>query len=246
MTTVYWGHYTEHKRHWLELALIEPIPALREIIKARDVTHERHFTRCPAFTQYYKNTYVIKSPIDIEFIYDPVSKLLRISPQNQAFYEANIEHRGAIIGEHDDFLMSLVLNFLFISDKDCDIELLPCLMHKSEFVDSTRIVVGTFNINKWYRPIELPFEFKNSAQPIKVKRGDALAYVRFLPKDNAKIKLQHKNFSEETLDAVDTCLAVKDLNNKLPLELLYKLSERIRNKLWFNKKQCPFRWRKNK
>jgi hypothetical protein len=241
MTTVYWGYYPSNNRIF-ELLLLAPAPALPEIITSRDVSNRGHFTKCPAFTQYYKNTYVIKSPIDIEFMYDPVTKLLSIFPQGQSFYEENIVYRGHIVGKNDDFLMSFTLNYLFIADKSCAIELLPCGMHKSNFVDNTRIIGGTFDINKWYRPIEMAFEFKNPLAPIKIKRGDALAYVRFLPKNNSKIKLQHKNFSKETLDTVNACLFVKDSANKFSLEMLYKFSERIRNKLWFNKK-CPFNWR---
>ena len=243
MTTVYWGICPNRDTNWFELAAIEPPSALREIINARDVSHIGHFTKCPAFTQYYKNTYVIKSPIDIEFTYDSETKRLNIFPQGQRFYEANVIHRGHLIGEQDDFLMSFVLNFLFIADKDCVMELLPCSMHKSEFADKARIIGGSFNINKWYRPIEIAFEIKNSSVPIKVKRGDAFAYVRFLPKDESKIKLQYKSFSRETLDAVGECLFVKDLTNKFSLAMLYRFSERIRNKLWFNKKKCPFNWR---
>jgi hypothetical protein len=243
MTTVYWNIFNEKNRKWFELAAFEPTSALHEIINDRETSNLMHFTKCPAFIQYYKNTYVLKSPVNIELTYDPATKRLNIFPQAQIFYDENIVYRGHTVGEHDSFLMSFGLSYLFISDKDCDIELLPCLMHKSEFTDNTRMIVGTFNINKWYRPVQLAFEFKNPALPIKIKRGDAIAYVRFLPKDDHKIKLQNKDFSKETLDAVESCLMVKELHNKHPLKLLYKLSERIRNKLWFNKKKCPFNWR---
>ena len=243
MTTVHWGIYHDRKEKWFTLTAIEPTPALREIIKARDVTNQAHFTKCPAFIEYYKNTYVIKSPVDIKFTYDHATKRLNIFPQLQGFFDANIAYRGHLVGEHDDFLMSFSINYLFIADKDCTMELLPCLMHKSEFVDKTRLIVGTFNINKWYRPVEVAFEFKNSTTTINVKRGDALAYVKFLSKDGRKINLQHRDFSEDTLNVVKTCVAVKDSDNKFSLAALYKLSERIRNKLWFNKSKCPFNWR---
>jgi len=242
MTTVFWNSYCKTDTKWFELTAVEPTPALQEIISERDVSNQGHFARCPAFRDYYKNTYVLKSPVDIEFIYNSENGQLGIFPQKQAFYDENIFHRGSIVGKDDSFLMGFGLDFLFIADKDCELELIPCSMHKSEFADKTRLIVGTFNINKWYRPVEIAFEIKNSATSVKIKRGDALAYVRFLPKDGSKIVLQHKNFSEETLEVVKTCLAVKESVNKFPLAVLYKLSERIRNKLWFNKKKCPFNW----
>jgi hypothetical protein len=244
MTTVYWDYCNEKNKDWFSLALIEPSPALPEIIKARDVTHQSHFAHCPAFKSYYKNTYVIKSPIDIEISYDETTKNLNIFPQMQKFFDDNITHRGATIGDTDPFLMSIGFNYLFIADEDCFMELIPASMHDSEFTASTRIINGVFNINKWYRPIEIAFEFKDNTKKLKIKRGEPLAYVRFTTKKEEKIKLQHKMFPEKTLEAVNACAYVKSLENRFSLETLYALSERVRSKLWFNKKKCPFNWRK--
>jgi len=202
------------------------------------------FTRASTATRVNRSGVIESVAINTpRFTYDPVTNQLSISPQDQGFYEANVTHRRHTIGENDDFLMSLGINFLFIADKNCQLELTQASMHKSNFIDSTRLIHGTFNINKWYRPIEIPFEFKDPAKPIKIKRGDVLAYVKFIPADGKKVVLKQKNFPEETLEAVKACLFVKDLRNRMPLKTLYELSERIRNKLWFNKKKCPFNWR---
>jgi hypothetical protein len=243
MTTVYWNYIFFSGKNWFGLTAVEPTLALQEIVKNRDSKSEAHFSKCPAFIQYYKNTYVLKSPIDIQINYDRSNGQLTIFPQQQRFYDENINHRGHSVGRNDSFLMSFALDFLFIADKDCEIELIPCAMHKSEFTDKTRLINGAFNINKWYRPVELAFELKDTVTQINIKRGDALAYVRFLPKDGGKIKLQYKDFPKETLDVVAACLTTNELINRFSLDERYTLAERIRNKLWFNKKKCPFNWR---
>ena len=247
MTTVYWGYYSPNQARWFELSLMEPIPALPDIIKSRDVGHPKHFTRCPAFKETYKNTFVIKSPIDIEITYDKDAQLVTIEPQGQNFFNQNIFCRGHLVGINDSFLMSFAVHYLFIADNDCDMELKVASMHDSDFINKTRLIEGTFNVGKWYRPIELAFELKDLEEnvKIKIKRGDALAYVKFIPIDGNKIDLKYKDFPAETSEAVKACLFVKDLDNKLSLKTLYELSERVRNKLWFNKKKCPFNWRKN-
>jgi hypothetical protein len=176
-------------------------------------------------------------------MYDKTTDTLSIYPQLQSFFNENIIHRGATVGINDNFLMSFNIGYLFIADKDCELELKSASMHESDFINKTNIISGAFNINKWYRPIEIAFEIKNPNDEIKIKRGDALAYIKFTPKDGNKVKVEQKNFPAETIEAVTACLYAKDASNKFPLKTLYKFSERIRNKLWFNKKKCPFNWR---
>jgi hypothetical protein len=242
MTTVYWGNFPENNMRWFELLLADPTLALPEIGKARTLLTNDHFMYCPAFVAYFKNTYVIKSPIDIEFVYDADTKFLRVSPQDQTFYDNNITFRGNTVGENDPFLMGFYIGYLFIATEECLLELTPASMHSSEFINKTRLIPAMFDIHKWYRPIELAFEFKNKSDTIKIKRGDPLAYVRFTPSKNEKIALKHKDFPKETLDAVEACLIVKRSTFNLPLKTLYKLTERIRNNLGL-KKKCPFNWR---
>jgi hypothetical protein len=244
MTTVYWNYYGMKGMKWFELTLLAPTFTLPEIVKSRDTTHMRHFVKCPAFQEYYKNTYTIKSPIDITIAYDKQTKTLSVTPQGQEFYDENMAHRGYVIGSNDDMLVSFGINYLFIADKDCELELITAGMHNSDFINKTRLIQAAFNINKWYRPIEIAFEIKDYAHPIKIKRGDPLAYVKFVPATGGKVSLEQKDFPKETIDVVDSCLYVKSSDNSLPLKTLYELSARIKNKLWFNKRKCPFNWSK--
>jgi hypothetical protein len=244
MTTVYWGyHHNQPNRKWLELALIEPEPLLPYFIKQRNVSIPQHFTRCPAFTAYYKNTYVIKSPIDITITYRKEIDTLAIEPQDQNFYDSLITHRGNQIGADDPFLMSIALEYLFIADKDCLIELLPAYLHTSPTLKSVRVICGSFNIAKWFRPIEFAFEMLTPDAPLKIKREEPLFYVRFVPADAKKINLVHKCFPEETKEVLDSCLQIKYLNNNFQLNQLYEFAKRVSHKLWFKKKKCPFNWR---
>ncbi|MGI9136090.1 MAG: hypothetical protein ACR2JS_03390 [Candidatus Nanopelagicales bacterium] len=242
MTTIYWGNYPEDGIKWFELLLLNPAPALSEISKARTTTAHGHFMQCPAFTAIYKNTYVIKSPIDIEVTYNAETKLVQASPQGQEFFDKNITLRGHMVGDNDPFLMGIFIGYLFIATEECSIELIPASMHSSEFIDKTRLISATFDIHKWYRPIEIAFEFKNKSDTIKIKRGDPLAYVRFTNSNGTKISLERKEFPKETLDAVDACVTVKKSSLHLPLKTLYELAEPLRNKLGL-KKKCPFNWR---
>lgn len=242
MTTVYWGQCFESTELFdsLSLLLAEPEPVLPQIIRDREVI-AGSFTSCPAFQDYYRNTYVVRSPVDITLTYDAKADFLYIKPQDQNFFDNFLIHRGTQIGKDDKPLFSFNIRYLFIADKDCLIEQIPVSMHDVNHNQSARLIGGTFNIAKWYRPIEFAFELLTDE--FKIKKGDPLFYVRFVPKDSKKISLVYKEYTDEDILIAKKCTYLKKAQQNLGLEALYKLAERLHHKLWFNKKKCPFTWR---
>lgn len=240
MTTVYWTPYTP-KINWSNLTFFEPEPVLPYIAKQRDCSSKTHFTKCPAFQDYYRNVYVIKAPIDITITYDKHQNYLTIYPQDQDFFNSHIIMRGNQVGANDPFLMSMSIAYLFIADAQCAIEQLPVTHHDKVVAEKIRLIQGTFDISKWYRPTDFAFELLTPDEPLVIKRGDPLFYVRFVSKD--KIKLDYREQTKEVTDIVMACTSIKSVQQGLGLQTLYKLAERLRNKLWFNKKKCPFNWR---
>ncbi len=222
MTTVYW-QFKDQGTKDLGLLFYEPELLLPEIVKIRNSA----YIKCPAFLDYFKNTYLIRSPIDIKINYE--NGYLSISPQNQKFFDNYFKHRGHQISESDPFLMSMHLYYLFIADKDCIVEVLPASFHNIS--SKIRLIPATFNINKWFRPISFAFEFINESEPLIIKRGDPLYYVKFRTPDDKKINMKEKNFDESTLNAVHACVNLKNALPNRPLNFLYKLTERIKIKL---------------
>lgn len=239
-TNVYWNIYdpiTPNSSNYLVLTHFDPEPILPYIIKNRERPSDANtYTTCPAFLDYHKNTYVIRSPVDIQFKYDPKSGQLNISPQSQDFYDSWVMHRG----NYSPFLMSFGLYYLFIADQDCMVEQTPVTFHDNVVSSKIRLISGTFNIGKWFRPIDFGFEFLDESQPLIIKRGDPLYYLRFVPKDNKKINLVKRKMSNEIHTSVESCINVKKGLTKQPLKVLYSLAEKLRPKVT---KKCPFNWR---
>jgi hypothetical protein len=221
MTTVYW-QFKDRPLGALGLAYYEPELALPDILKNKS----SEYIKCPAFLDYFKNTYLIRSPVDIKITYN--NGILNILPQGQEFYNDYIVHRGNEIKENDSFLMTLNFNYLFIASKDCFIEVMPAVFH--EISTKVRLIPGTFNIHKWFRNIEFAFEFLNENEPLVIKRGDPLYYVKFRPLNNEKVLLEQKYFDESVLKAVSSCSFLKLALPSKPLNFLYKLAERIKLK----------------
>jgi len=240
MTTVYWG---QNKVDFstveasLDLAFIEPELLLPTIKKSR--AHESGtYLECPAFLDYYKHTYIIRSPITTTLTVDYANKYLNVFPQKQEFYDTFVNNRANVIGHKDPFLLSLQFFNLFVADEDCMVEQLPPAFHPE--VANIRVIPGTFNIGKWYRPLEVAFEVIDPSKPIKITRGDPLYYVRLIPKNGGKVELKPTTYTREQSDIVISCVSLKKAIPKLPLKALYKLAERFN---MLPKKKCPFNWR---
>lgn len=242
MTTVYYGIYhNSDSLNALSLLFMKPEPLLPEIIKTRDVTHDSHFTKCPAFQSYYKNTYVVRCPIDITIKYDKATGNLSIFPQTQEFYNKRVTHRGHQIGASDSFCMSLELDYLFIADEECIMEQLPVTFHSTVNTNNIRLINGCFDIGNWYRPLQ--FSFEMTGDTVVFKRGDPLFYVRFLPKHTSKVELIERTYTKDELDGVNMCVTVKDAQPKLSLDILYALAKKLAFKKMLSKKKCPLsRW----
>jgi len=240
MTTIRWYPYN-HQSNSLELLLMEPEPVLPRIIKDRVNSPDNSFIHCPAFRDYYRNVYVIRSPVDIKLIYDKETDFLSVSPQSQNFYDNYFVHRGDQISESSAPLFSFCVKYLFIANKDCMMEQIPVSMHDNNHLNNMRLISGTFNIHRWFRPVEFAFEMLTPE--VSIKRGDPLFYVRFIPTDGTKVELVADICTAEERQVVLNCTQLKEAQRILNLKTLYELAKRVYPRLWFNKKKCPFNWR---
>jgi hypothetical protein len=136
--------------------------------------------------------------------------------------------------------MSFTLLYLFMASDDCTLEQIPVSLHDTSFSSKVRLISGAFNINKWFRPIEFGFEFINENEPLIIKRGDPMYYVRFVPKNGKKLTLVKKQLSKTDYDNVIACASLKKAMAKQPFRVLYELTKRLKTK---DIKKCPFNWR---
>jgi hypothetical protein len=238
MTTVYWNIVDKDSQNptdCMVLSHFEPEPVLPYIIKNREVPDPTNsYTSCPAFLDYYKNVYLVRSPVNIEIVYDQNTNGLAIHPQKQDFYDKFIKHRGDPKTKQSPFLMSFLIYYLFITDESCIIEQLPVTFHDNSVASKIRVISAAFDIGKWFRPIEFSFEFLNKDEPLIIKRGDPLYYVRFIPSNGGKVRLEKKLIPDEVSRTVKSCTSLKFGLPRQSLKTLYKLAERI--KPAFNKK----------
>lgn len=158
------------------------------------VTSRKHvvFLRCPAHTDYMKNIFVFKSPIDLTLNVDINESTAKVWSENltQEIFEKIIDLRFLNLKESGTSPYPILgIDFLntFTCDDDLIISIFPAHMHYNDFTSKTSVVPGTYNVGKWTRPVECVFEIKNLKEKIEIKKGDALFYIKIDSKESIKI-----------------------------------------------------------
>lgn len=196
---------------------VDIVPALKYITSLPDSNLP---VACPAFTDYYYNTFAIIAPFDILFKIEDSTVYLFFNTTDVA--SKLLEMRCDV--EDVKKIFSIGMHFQFTTDDDVMIEQIP-----ANFTTPSNgyLIPGTFNISKWYRSIEFAYEMVDSSKPFTVKKGDPLCFVRFLPADRSKVKLERSPMTYELKQAVNECINSKEMERGKPLAYRYVTAEGI-------------------
>jgi len=220
----------------------DPEPALNYLIKSGDKS-SLHF-QCPAFIDYFKNTYVIKCPVDLDISIKTVNgnREMFTNNYNQFFCDNFLKKLGPM-GETKYFKFSLNVSYILYSDESIIMEQIPIIMNHnlSETYKNMCLVPGMFDISKWFRQLSASYEVFDDTKEISFKRGDPLYFVRF--RTDKKINLIRTEITEELTNVIDSCILRKYLLPGSSLNDNYNSAKSLLNlykdKL-FKRKKCPF------
>jgi hypothetical protein len=192
------------------------------------------FTKCPAFTTYVANTYMLCSRIDVDLAWDTENKVLNSSlPQIAHNTYINLHDRD-FVPDVDPPIVAMMSGMVFVSDEPVVIEMTPPYNHIDP---SWRAMPGAFNIQNWFRPVIPTVEMLHAH--VSIKRGQPLMYIRFRTenlKDNIVLERIERTPKLEHL--VNSCLAVKSYQPSLSWKIANSLNV-LRPKSFF--KKCPFK-----
>jgi len=152
------------------------------------------FLKCPAHTDFLKNTFVFCAPFDLTIdleINESIDEVkLYCKNITQDVFESIIDTRF-LHNKHRVISKYPVIGIdwltVFTANRSTMIQMLPAFMHRNDFTEKTTIVPGEYDISKWTRPIETVFEIRSNAETIVIKKGDAISYVKFLSDDSIKL-----------------------------------------------------------
>lgn len=225
--TVYWATIIEDG--WKDLAYYSPEPVLTSIVKDRE--NDALHLKCPAVKDFFKNTFLVRSPVDVSFKFNsgfvsPVSKDHKLF--KSFIYQQNEQRDSRQI--YPSF--QLTMNYLFYSKQPVRFEQLPALLSHNELTNNTKLIPGTFDISKWIRPISVGYEVTDEKRIITIKRGDPLFYFRLLPENGKTVKLERKMVDYNIKSMADACSKLKEGVRGLSLKENYEIASWRIKEFW--------------
>ena len=186
MITVEWA-FSLRVEEWAEPDLAAWAETVEQCIElptalSKDVIELRKnvvFLKCPAHTDFMKNTFVFKSPIDINIEIDVNAEYANVWCDNieQPLFNKIIDLRFLNAKEVGSSPYPIIgIDFLntFKCDQSLIMSITPAHLHYNEFTTKASLIPGSFDISKWTRPVECVFEVKNSHEKIQIKKAFGL------------------------------------------------------------------------
>jgi hypothetical protein len=244
-TTVYWTPYVGTPLNSKDVATLPetqilyqpPQPLLKEIA---NIHKGKEFLTCPAVIEMCQNVFVITAPMDVIAVLNPDTHTAEVRGfgWTQEFFD-----RTCVI--RSDNTISMPPQYVFYAKDHVTIEVLPVFLLPSASIENIILIPGTMNISKWIRPVDFSFVVKDTSKPITIRKGEPLMLVRFIPKNNQKIVLEHVESTKELSVVVNACTMLKHRIANLKLPELYEMAKsHIDRFLGRKKKKCPFHWGK--
>ena len=174
--TVYW---TDEWRFSVVTPMLNILP-IEGALSQMDFSKESQIAMCPAFRDYYKNTMVITSPLD-----------MKISVNDQSLWSVDIhsvanENVQEFFNLRDESLFSICTSHFFWSETSMQVEQLHPTWMRGDVAQKSQSVSGTFDISKWFRPLQPTIRLTEGV--LDIKRGDPLFVARIVCKDDVEFK----------------------------------------------------------
>lgn len=167
---VYWSvnHYAN-----LPGIRIEEPDLLEKTYFANKSFKDYNYKACPAFSNYLKNTFILRSPFDYSFFINGDS--VRSDLYDQSFFDRHVEIRNI-----NTKLFSLRPYIIFFTEeKSLEISLSQPYLDQNLFTERAFVIPGKFDIGKYFRMIDFAFHLKDNISDFKIKEKDAIYYMKF-------------------------------------------------------------------
>jgi len=194
MNTLYWGMYDSG----YNLLNTKPLQNIKEITTKYKIEDVRsNFNKCPSFHQESSKTFNILAPFDYSLKFE--NGLVKTN-----FYDQDIFNEFVKIEDINLQLLQFHVGYLFFSENPCNMVMSNPLFSNSEFSQKCNVIIGSFDINKWFRPTHVGFILKKDFNEINIKENDELASLRFDFNNNEKIQLKQFYISDNIYKIINS------------------------------------------
>lgn len=178
---VYWSCLEDE---WMRA--LEPEPVAKRIFQSKKPSHDNFLnntSQCPAIGSALNNMYALSSIYSYDFELNNDSIITKTF--DQKFFDEHI-----VVRDIKQKFFSMKQNYIFFTPEK-SLEMTAYIMpfaEENDVVNRTFSLPGTFDIGKWFRPLEFNFYLKNNYDHFSIKEGDAYTYIQFDTKRKIKFK----------------------------------------------------------
>jgi hypothetical protein len=216
MKTIYWSPFSIMEKYpTVQLLYETPDSLLQDLLPRRNKeANGDNWFQCHAFQASIKNTFILRQPFEIVFGLDNALGAFPIGSEYQARMEFIQKKQSSVINAHT---VAIRGNWIFWSEEPLTITTSPAHYHKAVF--DGYYVGGSFDIGKWFRPIEGAIQLNEGVNTVYVKRSDPIAYVKF--ETNEPVELKRFYMTKELEELSWGCMEYKQHNSHKGLQYLY-------------------------
>lgn len=226
MINVYWSPWQQSAEAYNErkFSYIDPEWLTEEISKC--VNRENkvdNFFKCPGVIEHLKNTLILRSTSDIHMKIEHNRISSMISDEKSRSPQLFKVKQPSLLNSHT---INYSCNWIFFADKPVTVTTSGAFMHKTSHTECGYYVPGTYDISKWFRPIEFAFQMWPDVNEFKAQEGEPLLYAKF--NTDEPVKLHRFNLTDDINAYANNCMRMKGFSKIKSLNKLYDVF--LRNK----------------
>jgi hypothetical protein len=212
---VYWTATTIPQRQtYVQLLWGPPVPLTKIMPEGNGIGRFGNYRSCAALTPMLKNTYAFVHPLTHNV---NISGDL-ISPEIRAEFDAWIPRNSPL---RNRYALDYDFGWLFFSEESLKIKITPPYFHNTSANKGGFLASGTFDISKWFRPVNLTYILWENQNNLTVTEGEPAIYIEFLT--DKKVILKQFECIEEITSISNQTVDVSNLAmNKKSLEYRYE------------------------
>lgn len=185
---------------------------------------EQGFFSCPSFKNLTSNTYIFSSTSDNMYKLDIPNGRLE-------FTETSVEAMSVRPPSIENCLLfKLSLSWIFFAEESLTMEITPAYFNDTSHTEFGVIVPGTFDIGRWFRPINAEFQLWSGVDTFSLPKNEPIFYAKFNTDKRIKFKKFHmsqslKDLQEEHIYSkisMDPFLQLKDRYDDFDKSMLSK------------------------
>jgi hypothetical protein len=227
MKTVYWSPFSVMQKYpSVQLLYDTPNSLISDLIDRRNKeANGDNWFQCHAFQSSIKNTFVLRLPFSVAFGLDKDLGAFAIEQEYERQMEFVQIKQPSVLNSHTFAVRG---NWIFWSEEPLTITTSPAHYHKP--VVDGYYVGGSFDIGRWFRPVEGAIQLNEGVNTVHIKRNDPLAYIKF--NTDELVELKRFYMTKELEELHWGCVKYKQEDPHRALSYLYdKFSKRGLNKI---------------